>query len=78
MNQTGELMKMKTKNPFVFLYRFFLLAPSPLDQFPSLLPCVAAQTALQAPRGQQQQRTGKPSCVAGAEVGKSALTGTPA
>lgn len=77
MNQTGELMKMKTKNPFVFLYRFFFLAPSLLDQFPSLPPCVATQIALQAPRG-QQQRTGKPSCVAGVEVGKSALTGTPA
>ena len=77
MNQTGELMKMKTKPPFVFLYRFFLLAPSPLDQFPSLLPCVATQIAVQATHG-QQQRTGKPSCMAGVEVGKSALTGTPA
>lgn len=70
-------MKMKTKNPFVFLYGFFLLTPSPLDQFPSLLPCLATQIAAQAPR-RQQQWTGKPSFVAGVEVGKSALTGTPA
>lgn len=77
MNQTGELMNMKTKNHFVFLYSFFLLSPSPLDQFPSLLPCMATQIAMQAPRG-QQQRTGKPSCMAGVEVGKRTLTGTPA
>lgn len=50
MNQTGELMKMKTKNPFVFLRRFFLLAPSPLDGFPSLLPRLAAQIALRSTR----------------------------
>lgn len=46
MNQTGELMNMKTKNPFVFLYSFFLLSSSPLDQFPSLLPCMATQIAM--------------------------------
>lgn len=76
MNQTGEPKKIKTKNPFLFLYRFFPLSPNPLDHFPSLLPSVAIQIAMQAPCGQQEQ-AGKPGCLAGMEVEKSALTGAP-